>query len=97
MIETRERERRSLSGKKTVFNLSGFCYTVTGRKWPDRPEMEEGGIAMTPTVTIIIPVYNAEASIHRCVDSVLSQEYTDFELLLVDDGSTDHSGEICDE
>ena len=47
--------------------------------------MEEGGIAMTPTVTIIIPVYNAEASIHRCVDSVLSQEYTDFELLLVDD------------
>ena len=59
--------------------------------------MEEGGIAMTPTVTIIIPVYNAEASIHRCVDSVLSQEYTDFELLLVDDGSTDHSGEICDE
>lgn len=58
--------------------------------------MEEGGIAMTPTVTIIIPVYNAEASIHRCVDSVLSQEYTDFELLLVDDGSTDHSGEICD-
>ena len=52
---------------------------------------------MTPTVTIIIPVYNAEASIHRCVDSVLSQEYTDFELLLVDDGSTDHSGEICDE
>ena len=53
--------------------------------------MEEGGIAMTPTVTIIIPVYNAEASIHRCVDSVLSQEYTDFELLLVDDGSTDLS------
>ena len=52
---------------------------------------------MNPTVSIIIPVYNAENSIRRCVESVLNQGYTDFELLLIDDGSTDSSGEICEE
>ncbi len=52
---------------------------------------------MNPMVSIIIPVYNAEKTIRRCVDSVLNQEYKDTELLLVDDGSTDLSGQICDE
>lgn len=52
---------------------------------------------MTPKVSIIVPVYNAEAVLHRCVDSILNQEYTDFELFLVDDGSKDNSGAICDE
>ena len=51
---------------------------------------------MSPTVSIIIPVYNAEKTIGRCIDSILNQEYNDFELLLVDDGSTDDSGTICD-
>ena len=52
---------------------------------------------MSPTVTIIVPVYNAEHTIRRCIESILNQEYTDFELLLVNDGSTDGSGAICDE
>lgn len=52
---------------------------------------------MQPTVSIIVPIYNAEKYIRRCIDSILSQEYTDFELFLVNDGSTDASGAICDE
>ena len=52
---------------------------------------------MNPTVSIIIPVYNAKAYIRRCVESILGQEYTDYELLLIDDGSRDGSGAICDE
>ena len=51
---------------------------------------------MAPTVSIIVPVYNAKKTIGRCIDSILGQQYTDFELLLVDDGSKDGSGAICD-
>lgn len=51
----------------------------------------------TPVVSIIVPVYNAEKFIHRCIDSILAQTFTDWELLLIDDGSKDASGKICDE
>ena len=47
-------------------------------------------------VSIIVPVYNVKKYLRRCVDSILTQTFTDFELLLVDDGSTDSSGKICD-
>lgn len=50
-----------------------------------------------PTISVIVPVYNAEKWLRRCIDSILAQTYTDFELLLIDDGSTDSSGAICDE
>ncbi len=49
-----------------------------------------------PRFSIVIPVYNAEKYIGDCVNSVLSQSLTDFELILVDDGSTDESGKMCD-
>ena len=52
---------------------------------------------MNPTVSIIVPVYNGELFLKRCVDSILKQDYKDFELLLADDGSTDGSAAICDE
>ena len=50
-----------------------------------------------PKVSVIVPVYKAEKYLHRCVDSILAQTFTDFELLLVDDGSPDRSGDICDQ
>ncbi len=48
-------------------------------------------------VSVIIPVYNVEQYLRECVDSVINQTYKNFEIILVDDGSTDSSGEICDE
>ena len=50
-----------------------------------------------PTVSVIVPVYNAEKHLYRCIDSLLSQSFTDFELILVDDGSPDNCPAICDE
>ena len=49
-----------------------------------------------PEISIIVPVYNVEKYLTRCIDSILNQTFTDFELILVDDGSTDKSGVICD-
>ena len=52
---------------------------------------------MQPKVSIIVPVYKAEKYLRRCIDSILAQSLSDFEVLLVDDGSPDQSGDICDE
>ena len=48
-------------------------------------------------ISVIVPVYKVEKYIHRCIDSILAQTFTDFELILVDDGSPDNCGAICDE
>lgn len=48
-------------------------------------------------ISIIVPVYNSEKSLHKCIDSILCQTYKSIELLLINDGSKDHSGEICEE
>lgn len=51
----------------------------------------------TPLFSIIVPVYKTEAFLRQCVDSILNQTYSDFQVVLVDDGSPDGSGAICDE
>lgn len=50
-----------------------------------------------PKISVIVPVYNTEQFLPQCIDSILSQTFTDFELILVEDGCTDNSGRICDE
>ena len=47
--------------------------------------------------SVVIPVYNVEKYLSQCVDSILAQSFTDYELILVDDGAKDNSGKICDE
>lgn len=49
-----------------------------------------------PKISIIVPVYNTEKYISNCIESILKQKEKDFELLLIDDGSKDQSGRICD-
>ena len=48
-------------------------------------------------VSIIVPIYNIEQYVGKCIESILAQTYPDFELILVDDGSPDDCGRICDE
>ena len=50
-----------------------------------------------PKISVVIPVYNVEKTLRRCVDSVLAQTFDNYEIILVDDGSPDNSGRICDE
>lgn len=50
-----------------------------------------------PQVSVIVPIYNVEKYLNRCVDSILNQTFSDFELILVDDGSPDNCGKICDD
>ena len=51
---------------------------------------------MNNVLAVIVPVYNVEKYLPECIDSIIKQSFTDFCLLLVDDGSTDKSGQICD-
>ena len=50
-----------------------------------------------PSISVIIPVYQAEKFLHRCLDSIARQTFSDWELLLVDDGCTDNSPALCDQ
>ena len=54
-------------------------------------------MADSTIISVIVPVFNTAENLNKCIDSILSNTYNDFELILVDDGSTDNSGTICDE
>lgn len=47
-------------------------------------------------LSVIVPVYNASVHLHKCIESILSQTYKNLDIILIDDGSSDNSGEICD-
>ena len=47
-------------------------------------------------ISVIVPVYNVEQYLNRCIESILGQTYRDFEMIFVNDGSTDNCGTICD-
>ena len=53
-------------------------------------------INIDPVVSVIIPVYNTKQYVSRCLDSILNQSFTNVDILLIDDGSTDGSGKLCD-
>lgn len=59
--------------------------------------MEIHKTEMTPEISIIVPVYNMERYLRECLDSIKGQTFTDWECIIIDDGSTDNSGSICDE
>ena len=54
-------------------------------------------MTILPKISIIVPIYNTEKYLHRCIDSILAQSFSRFELLLINDGSQDNSGKICDD
>ena len=49
-----------------------------------------------PEITVVVPVYNVQAYLPKCIDSLLAQTFGEIEIILVDDGSTDASGAVCD-
>lgn len=59
--------------------------------------VKELSVNMSELVSVIVPVYNVELYVRKCIESLLNQTFTELEIIIVDDGSTDDSGKICDE
>jgi chlorobactene glucosyltransferase len=85
-----------------VISVVGFYLILWKRTAPDRADRVNKlppatAATSLPSVSIIVPARNEEANIRRCVTSLLEQDYTNFEVIVVDDGSTDNTGRVLDE
>ena len=78
-------------------SLTMFCFYNIINKMIIRETVQTAGEKMDKKIYVLVPVYNVERYLKDCVDSIIGQTYTNWELILVDDGSTDSSGKICDE
>lgn len=83
-----------LADQFTVFhepqNIAQACYLLGGNPTSNRQDKIEN-----PLFSIIVPIYNVERYLEQCIESVLAQDYQNYELILVDDGSPDNSIDIC--
>ena len=59
--------------------------------------MNDGTKVIDDLISVVVPVYNVEKYVGQCIESIINQTYKNLEIILVDDGSTDNSGKICDE
>ncbi|QLQ09600.1 MAG: glycosyltransferase family 2 protein [Nocardioidaceae bacterium] len=80
-----------MSPRRSMLRVRNLADRLIGRAEPETEDRSE-----RPTVSVIVPYYNVEAYLAECLDSVCNQTYTDFEVLLVDDGSPDGSREVAE-
>ena len=81
-----------------TYRISGFPTSKAIREYESFvSEIRERVTYLQPLISLIVPIYNTEKYLHQCLDSILNQTYTNFEVLLVNDGSTDSSRMICQE
>ncbi len=85
-------------GKRTTVNERFFSVTENGKRTTSTEHFyNQTANFVSPYISVIVPVYNTSPYLSDCVNSILNQSYKNFEIILVDDGSTDDSGIICDE
>jgi len=80
----------AISSRKTSHKFQRVCLASVLVKEINMP-------SANPLISIIVPVFNVQKSLNRCIESLIAQTYTMLEIILVDDGSTDGSGQLCDD
>ena len=76
--------------------ILGGCITLLKLSQENNNYLERRIILIEKLISVIVPVYNVESYLEKCVDSIRNQTYKNLEIILVDDGATDNSGVLCD-